>query len=410
MNMAKIDIPFETLVTDLHGSDWTKRCDAARMLGQSRDPHAVDVLLPDLQDSDWRVRRNAAQALGALKSPRAISGLLDALKDRTATVRERAAVALGRIKDPETIPALVKAVIEEKDSSFHVNEGAYQAVRKFGRKAGPHLVEELKVKQNIYLVELLADSNYEAQTDFFITLAQSEKPAMRRTAINALAKSEDPQAVDFLIRLLSSKDIDTQILAVQSLAKLHAVQSTPRLLDLLDENQLYGPRAGLYREISDAFQELSGIKKDIANAFPFVSTLSFGVGGVATSLAEMMGRLGNDGFQKLNQLLNDAENRADELKAKSNLPPEIFQSFSDQTWKFGAMFADARDAKTEQIRMLMGWLKSDVPLTRAAAALSLPWYMDGRVLEALERAIQDEEEIVRCAAAWAHGALKNSVM
>ena len=407
--MTTMDIPFETLVADLHGSDWTKRCDAARLLGQSRDSRAVDVLLPDLQDSDWRVRRNAAQALGVLKSPQAIPGLLRALKDRTATVRERAAVALGRIKDPQTIPALVKAVIETKDSGFHVNEGAYQAVRKFGRKAGPHLVEELKVKQNIYLVELLADSKYEAQTDFFIALAKSDHPDMRRTAINGLAKSDDPQAAEFLIGLLASDDIDTQILIVQALAKLHAVQSASGLLDLLVDEQLYGPRAGLYRAVDDAFQEFSGIKKDLANAFPVNSTLTFNVSGATTSLTEMMGLLGNDGFQKLNQLLTDAESRAEEFKGKSNLPPEIFQAFADQTWKFGAMFADARDAKTEQMKVLMGLLKSDRPLRRAAAALSLPWYMDEQALESIEQTRHDADEMVRRAAAWAYGALKNSI-
>ena len=407
--MTKMDIPFETLTADLHGSDWIKRCDAAKLLGQSHDPRAVDVLLPDLQDSDWRVRRNAAQALGGLKSPRAIPGLLEALKDRTATVRERAAVALGRIKDPQTIPALVKAVIEEKDSSFHVNEGAYQAVRKFGRIAGPHLVEELKVKQNIYLVELLADSKYEAQTDFFITLAKIDNPDMRRTALNALAKSNAPQAVDFLIGQLASGDMEIQILAVQSLSQLRAVQSASRLLDLLEDEQLLGPRAGLYRAVSDAFQEFSGMKKEVANAFSTKSTISFGVSGATRSLTEMMGMLGNEGFQKLNQILTDAESRAEELKRKSDLPPEIFQSLADQTWKLGAMFADARDAKTEQIKMLIDLLKSDSPLRRAAAALSLPWYMDKQALETLEHALQDDDEIVRRASIWAYGALKNSL-
>ena len=45
--MPKTNIPIETLITDLHGADWQKRCDAARLLGQSRDLRAVDALLPD---------------------------------------------------------------------------------------------------------------------------------------------------------------------------------------------------------------------------------------------------------------------------------------------------------------------------------------------------------------------------
>jgi HEAT repeat protein len=383
------------------------------MLGQSKDPRAVEALLPDLQDADWKVRRNAAQALGALKSPAAVEGLLAALKDRTATVRERAAVALGRIKDPRTIPALVAAVIEEKDAAhFHVNEGAYQAVRKFGRKAGPALAEALTVKQNMYLVELLADSKYEVPADFFFALAENSDPSMRRTAIQALGKSKDPRVVEYLVNMLSGADIEAQILAVQALGQLHAEQAAPQLLALLrdDSSQgdpLHGPRAGLYRAITDAFQEFSGIKKAIANAFPVNSKLSFGVSGATTSLAEMMGMLGEEGFQKLNQMLTDAESRASKLSDELNVPPEIVQAVSAQTWKFGAMFADGRDAKNEQVRLLMDLLKSDSPMTRTAVALSLPWYRDIGVLETLGLAMQDADDMVRGGARWAFAALQN---
>jgi len=65
--MAKAEIDVESLIQKLHSDDWMARCDAARLLGQSRDPRAVDALLPDLNDSDWRVRRNAAWAFHALQ-------------------------------------------------------------------------------------------------------------------------------------------------------------------------------------------------------------------------------------------------------------------------------------------------------------------------------------------------------
>ena len=47
------------------------------------------------------------------------------------------------------------------------------------------------------------------------------------------------------------------------------------------------------------------------------------------------------------------------------------------------MFADGRDAKDEQMRLLIESLKSESALTRAAAALSLPWYGDAGALEHL---------------------------
>lgn len=399
--MPKIEILFETLVADLHGEDWTKRCDAARLLGQSKDPRAVELLLPDLKDDNWKIRRNAAQALGVLKSTRAVDGLVEALQDRTATVRQRAAVALGRIKDPDTIPALIEAVVERRDlRNFHINEGAYQAVRKFGKKAGPALMEAVKADQNIYFAQLLADSKYEMSVDLFTDMAVSGDLHMRRIAVTALGRIKNPGAIDFLLGLLAEDDLEIQTLVVQTLGDMKAVQAAPRLLDLLQTDQLIGPHAGLYRAVCDTFQELSGIKKELAKTFPTDSNPVFNVGGARTDLAVMMGMLGNEGFQKLNQVLSDMESRAGEY-----LPPGMAQTFADQTWKFGAMFADARDAKGEQVKLLVKLLISESALTRAAAALSLPWYMDARALEPLEGAVGDSDEMVQQASQWALGVL-----
>jgi HEAT repeat protein len=402
--LPKVDIPIEALISDLHGTDWQKRCDAARLLGQSRDPRAVDALLPDLQDKDWRVRRNAAQALGALKTPRAVVPLLEALKDRTSTVRERAAVALGRIKDPETIPALIEALVEQNG---HVNQGAYQAIKKFGRKAGPDLVEALKRKSDIYLLELLGESKYEAQSELFITLAGNSSPVMKQKALIALGKSGDQRAIDFLMDALEHGEVEMQTIAVQSLGRLQATQAIPLMLDLLQTDQLHGPLSGLYHAITEAFQTLAGIKKEVEDAFPGKFPMTFGTSGASTSLPQMMGLLGDENFQKLNQMLSDAESRVENLGKTLNVPPEIMGHFADQTWKFGAMFADASDARTEQVKVLIELLKSELSLKRAAAALSLPWYADPRAVQPLEQAMQDEDEMVRRTSVWAHAALKS---
>jgi len=97
-------------------------------------------------------------------------------------------------------------------------------------------------------------------------------------------------------------DLNTRINAVQSLGQLRVLQAASKLLELLQDDQLYGPQAGLYRAVANAFQESSGIKKDLVNAFPLPSTTSFNVAGAGTSLPEMMGLLGSENFQKLNYL------------------------------------------------------------------------------------------------------------
>jgi len=265
----------------------------------------------------------------------------------------------------------------------------------------------LKVKQNIYLVELLADSKYETKADFFITLAGSDDTAMQRTALKALAKFKDPRALEFLLQVLASSELETQVLAVQALTQLRAVETAPKLLDLLLDDQLFGLRGGLYRAVSDAFQEFSGIKKEIANAFPIDSKLSFNVGGAGMGLAGMMSMLGNEGFQQLNQILVNAEDQMRKSSGTFRLPPELLQAFADHTWKIGALLADGHDAKIEQVKLLLSLLKSDSPLKRTAAALSLPWYLDAQALEPLGQTMQDADEMVRRASAWAHATLKN---
>src|SRR5512133_1779177 len=155
--MAKSAIPIETLIQQLHGTDWTARCDAARLLGQSRDPRAVDALLPDLSDPDWRVRRNAAQALGALRDKRAVEPLLALLKDRTMTVRQRAIVALGRIKDTQALPPLLNILLEGKRESYD----ASKAIRKFGKKGLPEMVKAFERSKNQELLLLLVELEYE---------------------------------------------------------------------------------------------------------------------------------------------------------------------------------------------------------------------------------------------------------
>ncbi len=229
---------------------------------------------------------------------------------------------------------------------------------------------------------------------------------MRRVALTSLGRRDEPQVIEFLLGLLGNADLETQTLAIQALENLKAVDTAPRLLELLQEDQLFGLRAGIHRAVCDAFQGFSGIKKDLADVFPINSKPLFNVAGAQTDLAGMMGMLGNEGFQKLNQALSEMERRAGEAGKKLNLPPEAIQNMLDQTWKFGAMLADGRDAKVEQVKLLIELLNSETPLTRTAAVLSLPWFMDAQTLEHLEHATQDTDEMVRRAAQWAYSALK----
>lgn len=400
--MPKPETPLEILTQNLHSSDWTTRCDAARLLGQSRDPRAADALLPDLSDPDWRVRRNAAQALGALRDSRAVEPLIQLLNDRTVTVRQRAAVALGRIKDPAALPALFDLLLDDKSASHE----AYQAIRKFGKKAMPDIARAYEKTAHSRLMLLLIEMKYEGALDILLKLLDDQKLATRWMAIRELGNLGNKKAIPHLIDQLDNNDPMAQAETVRALGKLDAEGTIPALLDLLKDDDLYGPRSGIYHAVVEAFQAFAGITKEIENVFPGKFP-TMNAAGTPMSLPEVMSALNNEQFQMLNDMLSNLQNSGAKPSETTNIPAEIFQKTAeDAAWKFGVMFADAKDAKQDRVKRLTELLKSESNLKRSAAALTLPWYTDEQSVEPLKQLTQDPDEIVRKAALWALNALQ----
>jgi len=405
--MPGSDIPLETLIQQLHGPDWMARCDAARLLGQSRDPRAVDALLPDLSDKDWRVRRNAAQALGALRDKRAVEPLIEVLKDRTMTVRQRAIVALGRIKDPRALPALLDILLQNRHESYDANK----AIHKFGKKALPEIAQAFEKTKDQQLMMLLIEMKYEGAFDLIIQLLESGDPTARLTAIREMGKLGDRKAIPILMPELKNDDATVQAETVQSLAKLGATEAIPELLALLNDDELYGPRSSVYRAVAEAFQSFGGITNEIKNAFPGSYPAMFNMGGAALSLPEAMGLLGSHPSNPLSEVLARFQTGFPKSENESDpVQDAVHKAMEDVAWKFGVMFADARDAKQDRVTRLLELLKSESSLVRAAAALTLPWYVDERAIEPLDQATQDGDETVNQAAGWALQALQKALL
>lgn len=99
---------------------------AAKVLGQSRNPAAIGPLRDALTAKDAALRAAAALALGALRSERALNDLIDLLADGNSMVREAAAQALGAIGHAKAVPALQE--IASKDSKSKVRKAAQAAL------------------------------------------------------------------------------------------------------------------------------------------------------------------------------------------------------------------------------------------------------------------------------------------
>jgi len=102
--------PSRLLLRSLNSDDPTVRANAARTLGEIKDPQGVEALIQALKDPHRKVRFWAAWALGVIRDPRGVPHLVAALQDADEGVRYRAAEALGEVKDISAVEALKAAL------------------------------------------------------------------------------------------------------------------------------------------------------------------------------------------------------------------------------------------------------------------------------------------------------------
>jgi hypothetical protein len=137
----------------------------------------------------------------------------------------------------------------------------------------------------------------------------------------------------------------------------------------------------------------------------------FNTAGAPLSLPEAMGLLGSDQSQVLEEALARLQRGSTKPVEFPGLPADAIQQVvEDMAWRFGVLFADAKDAKQERVKRLVELLQSASSLGRAAAALTLPWYPDERALDPLRQAARDPEETVRRTAIWALHALQKILL
>ena len=117
------------------GGNWTLRAQiradryyAAHLLGDLRDPRAVELLVPLLNDADvaWIVPRS----LGEIGDRRAIPPLLQALDRDDPSLRVLTILALEQLKAREAVPRLRELLRDERQSSFDTRTTVAEAARR----------------------------------------------------------------------------------------------------------------------------------------------------------------------------------------------------------------------------------------------------------------------------------------
>ncbi|HKG54122.1 MAG TPA: HEAT repeat domain-containing protein, partial [Anaerolineales bacterium] len=247
--------------------------------------------------------------------------------------------------------------------------------------------------------------------ELILKLLENNEPSARLTAIQEMGKLGDKRAIPYLASQLQNNQTAIQSEIVQALGRLGAIETIPDMLNLLKDDQLYGPRASVYRAVTEAFQAFGGIKNEIRNAFPGNYPAMYNMGGAPLSLPEAMGLLGDSQPNLLSDAI--AKMQTGFTKSEEETDPianTIGKTLDDMTWKFGVMFADAKDAKQDQVTRLLELLNSASKLAQSAAALTLPWYGDERAIDPLNQATQDSNDVVSRSAKWALQALQKTLL
>jgi len=119
----------ESMVKALRNStDPQVRQYAAYLLGEAKNPRAIQPLIEALADFDKSVREQATLALSSIGKA-AVEPLAAAMKEPKWETRYRAAEALGKIADEKAVKPLIAAL---KDNREHVRYMAAKGLRELG--------------------------------------------------------------------------------------------------------------------------------------------------------------------------------------------------------------------------------------------------------------------------------------
>jgi len=183
------------------------------------------------EDAD--IRRGAAFVLGEIKDPRAIEPLLAALRDEDEEVRAEAGYALAEFGDVAIEPLL--ALMREEG----VGEWAAYALARLGSS---RVVEEMiraltdeDAGVRKLAAYVLGDVGDKRAVEPLIGSLEDEDNEVRGHVVDALGSLKDRRAVEPLIGLLGDASPDIRMMAATSLGDIRDKRAVEPLIDALSD-------------------------------------------------------------------------------------------------------------------------------------------------------------------------------
>lgn len=167
--------------------------------------------------------------LGQVRDPRAVEPLIRALNDPSADVRARAAVALGRLRDPRAINPLIAAMRDDKVS---VRSGASAAVKKLGKRAYAPLLAAYREAHGPFrrlLMQTLAHYKTAEVSELLIAALENADRNAHLEVVHLLSRRKDRRSVEPLLEALARAKP-----AYERIVRASAVTGNPSGAELLE--------------------------------------------------------------------------------------------------------------------------------------------------------------------------------
>ena len=207
------------LVGELGGDDQARAAEAAKKLGQSVDPRALDALVDTLtQGAEPTLATALLQALAGKKDARAVALAIEYAHHRAPEVRKAALAALARLNDKRAVAPLMAAL---GDSDAEVRAEAAMALAQRREKGA----EERLIK----LMEHRDPSAAPA-------LAAIATPELAHRLSEMLGQVPDPILCTTLGEMLKRPDFGPETIRVEvvkTLSKVPGIDSTTVLVEYL---------------------------------------------------------------------------------------------------------------------------------------------------------------------------------
>lgn len=209
------------LLIKLKDSNCYIRGNAAKSLGETRDPQFTPYLIETLNDRDSYVQRWSAHSLGEIGDQRAVEPLIKVLTKKSFDAKGTAAEALGKLNDPRAVKPLI-SVLQDPKTEGNVEEAIAKALAKIG---DPVAIDPIiKAMSNTTLTPgaytySLAKFGKTA-VEPLIKALQNKDRLIRERSADTLAEIGDPQPIDYLIAAIDDDYISVKKAVVWALADL----------------------------------------------------------------------------------------------------------------------------------------------------------------------------------------------